>query len=123
MPTIEQNLERIADALEALVTLAGAETSKPKAEPKTPPKETAKSADTETPKTEKSEEAQEQPAQTADGDEGLTKEDLRTILTNFQEEHGLEATKELIKPFGPSIGKIKQADYAAVAEAAEAYGA
>jgi len=39
----------------------------------------------------------------------------------FQEEHGADPARDLIQPWGKTIGKIKAADYAKVAKAVEDY--
>jgi hypothetical protein len=115
--SIEKNLERIADALEALVALATTldETSTPKAEKKD---QSASDVDTKTPNTGPSSDAP--PAEDEDGE--ITAAGLRKLLEEFQNEHGLKNAKELIKPFGASISKLKKSQYSELAEAIANFG-
>jgi len=102
--TIEENLERIATALETLAgigtTLADkpAKPAKGKAAAAKPAKEEATPA------------AKETPAPDADP-EVSNKDHLRATLHEFQVEHGAKVTKEIMSPFGATIGKIKEGDY------------
>ena len=47
---------------------------------------------------------------------------IESEVSDVSQEHGVDPTKELIKPFGLTIGKIKAADYSKVLEAIADYG-
>jgi len=109
---IEDILERIAVALEKLAGEAPIPSGKSKSaavKPAASPSESTTSG---------AEAAEPDPES-----DGVSKEDLRAALTAFQEEHGVDICKELIKPFGLTIGKIKAKDFPKVIKAIEDYAA
>ena len=99
--------------MEALDALAG---ERPDGvAPKSPTKSGKPAKPAEVPSTETTSGAEA--AEPAKEDGKLTKDTVRAALLAFQEEHGADKTKELIKPFGLTIGKIKAKDYQAVIDA------
>jgi hypothetical protein len=131
--TIEENLERIANALEAI---AGGETllvepdgflkrvteDKP-AKTAKDKKAAAKPAAAKPAAEEEAPAAEETPA---DADTPVSedpKDKLRAALHAFQVEHGAKTTKEIMAPFGATIGKIKATDYDELLTALDAHEA
>ena len=123
--TIEKDLTRIATALEGLLALAENQ-SEPLPEkvkapaPGKPSKPAATSSGAAPAAT--AEAPSSKPTSGAEG-AGPSKDDLRALLVAFQEEHGADAARELIQPYGKTIGKIEASDYAAVAAAVASYEA
>lgn len=113
--TIENSLERIAIALEKLAGEAPVPSGKPKAPAAEKPKAPAAPAKPPAAKPTSG-------ADTAGASDNVGKDELRAILVAFQEEQGADAARDLIQPWGKTIGKIKPTDYFAVSEAVKNYG-
>ncbi len=112
---IEKDLNRIANALEALLlvaTHAGEELDITDAGKPTPAAPAEASSEQTT-------SGAEAAGPNASEENGVTKDELRASLTAFQKKHGRDPTKALIEPYGATIGKIKSTDYEKVIAAIE----
>lgn len=116
MPTIEQNLERIADALEKIAAQGGsvaAQVASAAAEKPAEPKAEAKQAEKPAEKPKAEAKPAEKPAEKPKSSKSI--EDVRTALKNYREIEGTPAMLEVLKKHGATnINELAEEHYEAV---------